>query len=216
MCQASPPPGQGYASVERMYGQNHNNGGTRVATRMLLVDDDLQILPLLQKGLAYEGFEVYTAVDGESGLAAAKEYQPHIVLLDIAMPGKDGFELCRRLRLQDDIAIIMLTARDDVEDKVNALNLGADDYVPKPFAFDELVARIHAVLRRHNVSGELLTYADLEINQATREVQRAGSPIELTTLEYELLVLFMHHPRPQLPRAQHLEPILGYNDETDA
>src|ERR1700730_7933066 len=89
----------------------HNEGGTSVATRVLLVDDDVQILPLLQRGLAYEGFEVYTAVDGESGLVAAKERQPHIVLLDIAMPGIDGFEVCRRLRRQDDIAIIMLTAR---------------------------------------------------------------------------------------------------------
>ena len=186
-----------------------------MATRILLVDDDPKIIALLRRGLAYEGFEVYTAMDGDAGLAAAQKYQPHIVLLDITMPGQDGFELCRRLRLHDDMAIIMLTARDDVEDKVNALNLGADDYVPKPFAFDELVARIRAVLRRQNVSGELLTYADLEINQATREVQRAGSPIELTTLEYELLVLFMHHPRQVLTRDQILERVWGYNDETE-
>jgi two-component system response regulator MprA len=199
-----------------MYGQNHNNGGTRVATRILLVDDDLQILPLLQKGLAYEGFEVYTAVDGESGLAAAKEYQPHIVLLDIAMPGLDGFEVCRRLRLQDDIAIIMLTARDEVTDKVSALNLGADDYVPKPFAFDELVARIRAVLRRHKAGGEPLVYADLELDQATREVRRAGHRIELTVQEYNLLVLFMRHPRQVLSREQILERVWGYHTEIDS
>src|SRR5258708_6848153 len=216
MCQASSPPGQGYASVERMYGQNHNNGGTRVATRILLVDDDLQILPLLQKGLAYEGFEVYTAVDGESGLAAAKEYQPHIVLLDIAMPGLDGFEVCRRLRLQDDIAIIMLTARDEVTDKVSALNLGADDYVPKPFAFDELVARIRAVLRRHKAGGEPLVYADLELDQATREVRRAGHRIELTAQEHNLLVFFMRHPRQVLSREQILERVWGYHTEIDS
>jgi two-component system response regulator MprA len=186
-----------------------------VASRILLVDDDPKIIALLRRGLAYEGFEVYTAMDGDAGLAAAQKYQPHIVLLDITMPGQDGFELCRRLRLHGDMAIIMLTARDDVEDKVNALNLGADDYVPKPFAFDELVARIRAVLRRHHGSGELLTYADLEINQGTREVQRAGSPIELTTLEYELLVLFMHHPRQVLTRDQILERVWGYNDETE-
>src|SRR5207245_6560207 len=184
-----------------------------MATRVLLVVDDQKIISLLKRGLAYEGLEVYTAPDGETGLVAAKKYQPHLVLLDITMPGVDGFEVCRRLRLLDDIAIIMLTARDDVADKVNALGLGADDYVPKPFSFDELVARIRAVLRRHNVSGELLTYADLEINQATREVQRAGSPIELTTLEYELLVLFMHHPRQVLTRDQILERVWGYNDE---
>src|SRR5260370_39177812 len=89
--------------------REHRNGGTPMATRILVIDDDLQILPLLQRGLAYEGFEVYTAVDGESGLVAAKQHQPHLVLLDIAMPGLDGFEMCRRLRLQEDIALIMLT-----------------------------------------------------------------------------------------------------------
>jgi two-component system response regulator MprA len=199
-----------------MYGKNHNNGGRHVATRILLVDDDLQILPLLQRGLAYEGFEVYTAVDGEAGLAAAKQYQPHIVLLDITMPGLDGFEVCRRLRLQEDIAIIMLTARDEVTDKVSALNLGADDYVPKPFAFDELVARVRAVLRRHKVGGEPLVYADLELDQATREVRRAGQRIELTAQEYTLLLYFMRHPRQVLGREQILERVWGYHTEIDS
>src|SRR3989442_6893231 len=100
-------------------------GGQSVVTRILLVDDDPHLVPLIQRGLAYEGFEVYTAMDGESGLVAARAHQPHIVLLDIAMPGPDGFEGCRRLRLHDDIAIIMLTAPDEVTDKVNALYLGA-------------------------------------------------------------------------------------------
>ncbi len=117
-----------------------------MATRILLVDDDPKIISLLRRGLAYEGFEVYTAMDGESGLVAVEKCLPHIVLVDITMPGLDGFELCRRLRFHDNIAIIMLTARDAVANKVNALNLGDDDYVPKPFAFDELVARIRAVL----------------------------------------------------------------------
>ena len=117
-----------------------------MATRILLVDDDPNIISLLRRGLAYEGFEVYTAMDGESGLVAVEKCLPHIVLVDITMPGFDGFELCRRLQFHDDIAIIMLAARDAVANKVNALNLGADDYVPKPFAFNELVARIRAVL----------------------------------------------------------------------
>jgi len=186
-----------------------------VATRILLVDDDVHLIPLLQRGLAYEGFEVYTAMDGESGLAAVHKHQPHLVLLDITMPGTDGFEVCRRLRLQDDIAIIMLTARDEVTDKVSALNLGADDYIPKPFAFDELVARIRAVLRRHKVGGEPLTYADLELNQATREVQRAGHLIEVTFQEYHLLLLFMRHPRQVLTREQILDRVWGYNTEVD-
>ena len=181
-----------------------------MATRVLLVDDDHKIISLLKRGLAYEGFEVYTASDGEAGLIAAKTYQPHLVLLDITMPGVDGFEVCRRLRLFDDIAIIMLTARDDVADKVNALGLGADDYVPKPFSFDELVARIRAVLRRHPGSQELLTYDDVELNQATREVHRNGSLIELTTREYDLLLLLMRHPRQVLTRDQLLQQVWGY------
>lgn len=117
-----------------------------MVTRVLLVDDDPKIISHLRRGLAYEGFEVYTAMDGESGLVAVEKCLPHIVLVDITMPGLDGFELCRRLQFHDNIAIIMLTSRDVVADKVHALNLGVDDYVPKPFAFDELVARIRAVL----------------------------------------------------------------------
>src|SRR2546427_11372073 len=175
-------------------------GGQSVVTRILLVDDDLHLVPLIQRGLAYEGFEVYTAMDGVSGLAAARAHQPHIVLLDVAMPGLDGFEVCRRLRLHEDIAIIMLTARDEVTDKVSALNLGADDYIPKPFAFDELVARIRAVLRRYKLGGEPLAYADLELNQATREVRRAGRLVELTVQEYRLLLLFLRQPRQVLTR----------------
>ncbi len=125
-----------------------------MTTRVLLVDDDPKIVPLLQRGLAFEGFTVFTAMDGESGLEAARRHRPQVVLLDIAMPGPDGFEVCRRLRLEDDVPIIMLTARDDVRDKVSALNLGADDYVAKPFAFDELVARIRAVLRRRRAGSD--------------------------------------------------------------
>jgi two-component system response regulator MprA len=181
-----------------------------MATRVLLVDDDQKIVSLLKRGLAYEGFEVYTAADGETGLTAAKKYQPHLVLLDITMPGVDGLEVCRRLHLLDDLAIIMLTARDDVTDKVNALGLGADDYVPKPFSFDELVARMRAVLRRHPGSQELLTYDDVELNQGTREVHRSGSLIELTTREYDLLLLLMRHPRQVLTRDQLLQQVWGY------
>jgi two-component system response regulator MprA len=184
-------------------------------TRVLLVDDDPKIISLLKRGLAYEGFEVYTASDGETGLLAAKKYQPHLVLLDITMPGVDGFEVCRRLRLFDDIAIIMLTARDDVADKVNALGLGADDYVPKPFSFDELVARIRAVLRRHTGNQELLSYSDLELNQATHEVHRNGQVMELTTREYDLLLMLMRHPRQVLTRDRLLEQVWGYNADLE-
>src|SRR5258708_34659264 len=184
-----------------------------MATRVLLVDDDQKLCSLIKRGLAYEGSEVYTAADGEAGLTAAKKYQPHLVLLDIAMPGLDGLEVCRRLHLLDNISIIMLTARDDVADKVNALGLGADDYVPKPFSFDELVARMRAVLRRHTGSQEMLTYSDLELNQATREERRDGHLIELTTREYDLLLLLLHHPRQVLTRDHVLEQAWGYNAE---
>jgi two-component system, OmpR family, response regulator MprA len=186
-----------------------------MATRILLVDDDTKILGLLQRGLAYEGFEVYSATDGEAGLAAARTHRPHLVLLDIAMPGPDGFALCRHFRQQSDTAVIMLTARDDVQDKVSALNLGADDYVAKPFSFDELVARIRAVLRRHRTEGEPLVYADLLLNPATHEVERAGQPIALTAREYELLLLLMRHPRQVLTREQILEQIWGYQTDVD-
>jgi len=186
-----------------------------MATRILLVDDDTKILGLLQRGLAYEGFEVYSATDGEAGLVAAHTHRPHLILLDIAMPGPDGFELCRHFRQQSDTAVIMLTARDDVQDKVSALNLGADDHVAKPFSFDELVARIRAVLRRHRTEGEPLVYADLLLNPATHEVERAGQPIALTAREYELLLLFMRHPRQVLTREQILEQIWGYKTEVD-
>ncbi len=186
-----------------------------MATRILLVDDDQKIISLLKRGLTYEHFEVYTASDGETGLIEAKTYQPHLTLLDITMPGIDGFEVCRRLRLLGDTAIIMLTARDDVADKVNALELGADDYVPKPFSFEELVARIRAVLRRHASSEELLTYGDLQLNQSTREVYRNEQPIELTAREYDLLLLLLRHPRQVLTRKQILEKVWGYNAELE-
>ncbi len=186
-----------------------------MATRILLIDDDEKITSLLRRGLAFEGFDVCIATDGESGLAEAKHLQPHLVLLDIGLQGMDGFEVCRRIRHLGDIAIIMLTARDDVTDKVSALGLGADDYVPKPFSFDELVARIRAVLRRHTSSQDLLTYKDIEMNQAMREVRRVGQVIELTSREYDLLLFLMRHPRQVLTREQFMQTVWGYEDSID-
>jgi two-component system, OmpR family, response regulator MprA len=186
-----------------------------MATRILLVDDDPKIVPLLARGLAYEGFEVFTAADGNAGLTAARAHEPHVVLLDIAMPGPDGFEVCRRLRTMGDTAIIMLTARDEVVDKVGALNLGADDYVAKPFAFDELVARIRAVLRRRRTGSDPLAYADLTLNPQTREVRRAEGAVDLTAREYELLLMLMRHPRQVLTRDQLLERVWGYDAQAD-
>ncbi len=184
-------------------------------TRILLIDDDDKLLPLLQRGLAYEGFEVHTASEGETGLEVARAVHPDVVLLDIAMPGMDGFAVCRMLRLRSNTAIIMLTARDDVADKVAALNLGADDYIAKPFAFDELLARVHAVLRRQQAAADALRYADLVLVPETREVHRHGVTIDLTVREYELLLLFIRHPRQVLTRDQILERIWGYDSEAD-
>jgi two-component system, OmpR family, response regulator MprA len=133
-------------------------------TRLLLIDDDSRLTPLLERGLAYEGFEVHVADNGEAGLEVAARLSPNVVLLDIAMPGIDGFEVCRRLRLSHDAPIIMLTARDDVQDKVTALGIGADDYVSKPFALDELIARIRAVLRRGASANEAMTYDDIVVD----------------------------------------------------
>ncbi len=186
-----------------------------MATRLLLIDDDPKIVPLLQRGLAFEGFDVATAMDGTAGLAAATSHRPHVVLLDIGLPGPDGFEVCRRLRLAHDVPIIMLTARDDVVDKVSALNLGADDYVAKPFAFDELVARIRAVLRRHHSGDEPLAYADLVVDPQTREARRGAEPVDLTAREFDLLLFFMRHPRQVLTREQLLEHVWGYETNAD-
>jgi len=182
-----------------------------MATRVLLIDDDVKLLPLLEHGLAYEGFEVLTAADGETGLLLAERERPHLVLLDIAMPGPDGFEVCRRLRREHDVPIIMLTARDDVVDKVAALDLGADDYVPKPFAFEELVARMRATLRRAGAAGEPLSFDDLMLDRATRQVRRADLDLALTPREFDLLLMFMRHPRQVLTREQLLDAVWDHD-----
>ena len=172
-------------------------------------------MALLQRGFAFEGFDVLTAGDGQAGLAAAETYRPDAILLDIAMPGDDGFEVCRRLRLKHDVPIIMVTARDDVTDTVTALNLGADDYVVKPFAFDELVARVRAVLRRHHAPNEPLSYADLVVDPQTREVWRDGVPIEVTPREFDLLLFLVRHPRQIITREQLLQQVWEYDGQPD-
>jgi two-component system, OmpR family, response regulator MprA len=186
-----------------------------MATRVLLVDDDSKLVPLLVRGLEHDGFEVVAVPDGPSAVEAARTAHPHLVLLDIAMPGPDGLEICRALRLEHQVPIIMLTARDDVVDKVTALDLGADDYVVKPFAFDELVARIRAVLRRHQAGDEAIAYAGLTANPLTREVTRNGDVVELTAREFEILRLLLQHPRQVFTRDQILERVWGGDHEVD-
>ena len=180
--------------------------------RILVIEDEVKITDFLRRGLSYEGYEVDIAHDGEAGLAKARDDPPDLVVLDIMLPGLDGLEVCRRLRTESDVPILMLTAKDAVPDRVAGLNSGADDYLVKPFAFDELLARIRALLRRHQpAEQQVLRFADLTLNQATRRVVRGERQIELTAKEYNVLELFMRHARQVLTRDIIYERIWGYD-----
>ncbi|MGE5618792.1 MAG: response regulator transcription factor [Sphingomonadaceae bacterium] len=183
----------------------------RAQHRILVVDDDPKILSLMRRGLSFAGYDVALAPDGEEALSIARDQPPDLVVLDVMLPGLDGLEVCRRLRAGDpDMPILMLTAKDRVPDRVAGLDAGADDYLVKPFAFDELLARIRALLRRARPpEDDVLRYADLTLNPATREVQRGGRPIELTTREYELLEFLMRHARQVLSRELIFERVWG-------
>lgn len=184
--------------------------------RVLLVDDDKKLVPLLERGFRYEGFDVLTASGGDQGLALAQVQRPDIVILDIGMPGLDGFEVCRTLRLHSDVPVIMLTARDEVSDKVKGLDLGADDYVAKPFAFDELVARVRALARRRTPSRtNRLVFADVICDVNSREVIRGGRAVQLTLREFDLLVYLLRHPRQVLTRELLLQAVWGYDFSGD-
>ncbi|GIW09643.1 MAG: DNA-binding response regulator [Dehalococcoidia bacterium] len=183
-----------------------------MAARILVIDDDQKILNTVRRGLAYEGYQVDVAESGEEGLRKAREHEPDLVILDVMLPGIDGFEICRRLRAGGDVPVLMLTARDEVSDRVRGLDLGADDYMVKPFAFEELIARVRALLRRREPSSaNILRFADLTLDLATREVRRGERMIELTNREFELLSLFLRHPRQVLPRATILERVWDYD-----
>lgn len=180
--------------------------------QILVVDDDNEITDMLSRGLKFEGYDVHTAEDGTSALKYFKEEAPDLVLLDVMLPGMDGIEICREMRKVRDTPVVMLTAKDTVGDKVAGLDSGADDYIVKPFEFDELLARVRAHLRR-TMPGEaqLLQFSDLVLNTATHEVKRGGQPIELTTKEFELLQLFMQHPRQVLTRETIYDKVWGYD-----
>jgi two-component system response regulator MprA len=187
-------------------------------TRILVVDDDAKIRTVVRRGLAYEGYRVVEAATGEEGLEKAREHLPDLVILDVMMPGMDGLEVTRRLRSSgDEIAILMLTARDEVKDRVEGLENGADDYLVKPFSFEELLARVHALLRRRTTpSGEKLRFADLELDVDAREASRAGRTIELTTTEFNLLLLFLRHQRKVLTRDVIMEHVWAYDFEGES
>jgi two-component system response regulator MprA len=180
---------------------------------ILVVEDDPQIADLLRRGLIYEGYSVEVASDGPDALTAARDRPPNLVLLDLMLPGMDGLTVCKRLRAANDVPILILTARDAVPDRVKGLDAGADDYVVKPFNFDELLARIRAQLRRRVPASdqEVLRFADLTLNPNTHEVFRGGRKIELTAREFEVLLLFMQHPRQVITRDLLFERIWGYD-----
>lgn len=182
--------------------------------RILVVDDDPEIVSFIKRGLAYEGYTVDTAGDGKEALTKARDKEPDLVVLDVMMPGMDGVEVAKRLRQGGDVPILMLTAKGTVTDKVTGLESGADDYLVKPFAFDELLARVRALLRRRQPKeGETLRFSDLSLDTATREVRRGNEIIELTTQEHDLLELFMRHPRQVLKRDLIYERVWGYDFE---
>ena len=190
---------------------------------ILVVDDEEHITELLSMGLGINGFEVVRAANGREGLAKVEEVRPDLIVLDVMMPELDGFEVARRLRQVEGagtrIPIIFLTARDTTADKVEGLRLGSDDYVTKPFSIEELVERVKAVLRRTSgvrTGGTKLTYADLELDEETRDVWRAGQPVDLTPTEYKLLHYLLSNPRRVLTRNQILEHVWDYTFEGNA
>jgi two-component system, OmpR family, response regulator MprA len=191
----------------------------RTTAPVLVIDDEESIVDLIKLGLKYEGFEVVAAGDGEEGVAAAQRTNPIFIILDRMLPDMDGLEVCRRLRSNpttQDIPILLLTAKDEVGSRVEGLNTGADDYLTKPFSFEELVARIRAILRRldHDATtgnSQVLAVGDIQLNMATHEVTRAGHVIDLTVTEYNLLHLFMSHVGQALDRHTILNQVWGYD-----
>ncbi|MBI2832474.1 MAG: response regulator transcription factor [Chloroflexi bacterium] len=185
--------------------------------RILVVDDDPEIVSFLKRGLTYEGYSVATAADGSEALAKIRDSEPDLVVLDVMMPGLDGMEVSKRLRQASSVPILMLTAKGTVADKVAGLDSGADDYLVKPFAFDELLARVRALLRRRQPGqGELLRFSDLTLDTLTREVKRGNEAIELTAQEFNLLELFIRHPRQVLKRNLIYEKVWGYDFEGES
>ncbi|MFL6140411.1 MAG: response regulator transcription factor [Labedaea sp.] len=190
--------------------------------RILVVDDDRAVRESLRRSLQFNGYQVDLATDGQQALDAVKSARPDAMVLDVMMPRLDGLEVCRRLRgTGDDLPILVLTARDLVSDRVAGLDAGADDYLPKPFALEELLARLRALLRRTvaDASGvertdPPLRFADLEMDLGTREVRRGDRLISLTRTEFALLELLLSHPRQVLTRTRILEEVWGYDFPT--
>lgn len=190
------------------------------AQRVLVVDDEPNIVDVVAMALRFQGFEVATAGTGEEALAQVDAFRPQIMVLDVMLPDMTGFDVADRLGAQrSHVPIVFLTARDATEDKLRGLTSGGDDYVTKPFSLEELVARIRVILRRTGQQaddGAVLRFEDLEMDEDTREVTRAGTAVELTDTEYRLLRFFLRNPRRVLTRAQILDHVWDYDFGGDA
>ncbi len=191
-------------------------GGTSVRQKILVVDDDEKITSLLRRSLAFEGYEVTTAANGLEGLKTMLAAEPDLVILDVMMPHVDGWEVCRRIREGgSSVPVLMLTAKDEIKDRVKGLDTGADDYLVKPFALEELLARVRALLRRKSEKSEggaaRLVFDDLVLDLDSREAIRSGRVFDLTSKEFDLLHLFMQNPRRVLTRETIMEKIWGYD-----
>lgn len=183
-----------------------------MSARILVIEDEERIRQFLHRGLSFEGYKVDVAADGQVGLDLARDNPPDLVLLDLMLPGIDGIEVCRRLRSVSDVPILMLTAKETIEDRVTGLDAGADDYLVKPFAFDELMARVRALLRRAQpAQPQVYRFANLELDTGTRQGRRGGRIFDLTAKEYELLELFMRHPRQVLTREVIFDRVWDYD-----
>lgn len=182
-------------------------------TTILIVDDDRKITDMLRRTLAYEGYRVETAGDGFEAIAKVQAYNPDLIVLDWLMPGMDGIEVARRIRGTADMPILMLTARDALDDRVAGLDNGADDYMVKPFMPAELLARIRALLRRTDpkAKDKPLAYADLSLDPLTRETRRGERAFSLTPREFDLLQLLLRHPKQVLPRERIIEEVWGFD-----
>jgi DNA-binding response OmpR family regulator len=184
-----------------------------MTSHILVVEDEVKLAQFIEQELKYESYVVTVANDGLAGLTSAREIQPDLILLDWMLPGISGLEICRRLRQSGDrVPIILLTAKDEISDRVAGLDAGADDYLVKPFSLEELLARVRAHLRRTQEDNpNLLQFLDLQLNRSSREVKRGDRSLELTAKEFDLLEYLMSHPRQVLKRDQILERVWGYD-----